>query len=418
MGKKLKVFEAFAGYGSQAMDLRNLNVNYEVVAISEIDKYAIRAYEAIHGETNNVGDISKVEIEDVPDHDLFTYSFPCTDISLAGNQLGLKEGSGTRSSLLWECKKIIEGKKPKFLLMENVKNLISKKHKDDFEEWINYLDEQGYRSYWKVLNSKDFGIPQSRERIFVVSIRNDIELEYEFPQGIESDVVLKDLLEENVDESYYVTTEKASQLISQYKGDLAVSCAIRSREFKQTGWKDECPSLLARDYKNPKNIIMPCITPDRINKRQNGRRFKEDSEPMFTLTTQDRHGILEIPLQEPLFKIRQATKQGFALAYEGDSINLEQPSSLTRRGRVGRQMANTLNTSNHQAVIQNYKIRRLTSRECFRLMGVSDSDIDKIQDEGISKSQQYKLAGNSIVVQVLEYIFKNFLQEYINKENE
>lgn len=106
MGKKLKVFEAFAGYGSQAMALRNLNVNYEVVAIAEIDKYAIRAYEAIHGETNNVGDISKVEIDDVPDHDLFTYSFPCTDISLAGNQLGLKEGSGTRSSLLWECKKL------------------------------------------------------------------------------------------------------------------------------------------------------------------------------------------------------------------------------------------------------------------------------------------------------------------------
>lgn len=121
MKNKLRVFEAFAGYGSQSIALRNIGIDYEVVAISEIDKYAIKAYESIHGKVNNLGDISKINVEDIPDHDLFTYSFPCQDISVAGKQASLEENSGTRSSLLWECKKIIEGKKPKYLLMENVK---------------------------------------------------------------------------------------------------------------------------------------------------------------------------------------------------------------------------------------------------------------------------------------------------------
>lgn len=227
MGKKLKVFEAFAGYGSQAMALRNLNVNYEVVAISEIDKYAIRAYEAIHGETNNVGDISKVAIEDVPDHDLFTYSFPCTDISLAGAQLGLKEGSGTRSSLLWECKKIIEGKKPKFLLMENVKNLIGKKHKDDFEKWINYLYEQGYKSYWKVLNSKDFGIPQSRERVFIVSIRKDIDTgKFEFPTGQRTMKVVAEFIDED-NENRYLKKSLQPYLDPKYHREYSSNSGVK-----------------------------------------------------------------------------------------------------------------------------------------------------------------------------------------------
>ena len=163
MKNKLRVFEAFAGYGSQSIALRNIGIDYEVVAISEIDKYAIKAYESIHGKVNNLGDISKINVEDIPDHDLFTYSFPCQDISVAGKQASLEENSGTRSSLLWECKKIIEGKKPKYLLMENVKNLVSKKHKPYFDKWLEWLEEQGYSNTWKVLNAKDYGIPQNRE---------------------------------------------------------------------------------------------------------------------------------------------------------------------------------------------------------------------------------------------------------------
>ena len=150
----IKVFEAFAGIGTQRMALRNLGIEHEVVAIAEIDKFAIKSYEAIHGDVNNLGDISKIKTEDIPDHDLFTYSFPCQDISVAGKQAGLKEGSGTRSGLLWECEKVIEVKRPKYLLMENVKNLVGKKFKADFDKWLERLEKLGYSNYWKVLKSR------------------------------------------------------------------------------------------------------------------------------------------------------------------------------------------------------------------------------------------------------------------------
>ena len=202
--KKIRVFEAFSGYGSQSIALRNIGVDYEVVAISEIDKYAIKAYEAIHGKTNNLGDICKIDIKDIPEHDLFTYSFPCQDISIAGRQMSLEEGSGTRSSLLWECKKIIEHCKPKYLLMENVKNIISKKHKPYFDKWLDYLESLGYVNYWKVLNAKDYGVPQNRERVFVVSILGEHK-PYEFPEGFELTKYTRDILEENVDERYYTS---------------------------------------------------------------------------------------------------------------------------------------------------------------------------------------------------------------------
>ena len=199
---KLRVFEAFAGIGSQRMALRNLNIPHEVVAISETDKFAIKSYMAIHGETLNLGDISKIKIEDIPEHDLFTYSFPCQDISMAGKQASLKEGSETRSSLLWECKKIIENKKPKYLLMENVKNLISKKHKPYFDKWLEYLENLGYTNYWKVLNAKDFGVPHNRERIFAVSILDNKE-QYVFPEAKELDTTLEDILEEQVEKIFF-----------------------------------------------------------------------------------------------------------------------------------------------------------------------------------------------------------------------
>ncbi|OHX27741.1 hypothetical protein BKX95_03785 [Streptococcus iniae] len=137
----LKVFEAFAGIGTQRMALRNLGIPHEVVAIAEIDKFAIKSYEAIHGTVNNLGDISKINPDIIPDHDLFTYSFPCQDISVAGKQAGLDIDSGTRSGLLWECQKVIAAKKPKYLLMENVKNLVGKKHKLNFDKWLDWLDK-------------------------------------------------------------------------------------------------------------------------------------------------------------------------------------------------------------------------------------------------------------------------------------
>ena len=209
---KIKVFEAFSGIGTQRMALGNLGIEHEVVAIAEIDKYALKSYEAIHGDCPNLGDISKIDPNTIPDHDLFTYSFPCQDISAAGKGKGFEKGSGTRSGLLWECEKVIRAKKPKYLLMENVKNLVSKKFKPGFEEWLKALEEIGYTNYYSVLNAKDFGIPQNRERVFCVSILGNHE-PYIFPEKQELTIRLKDVLEDDVDKKYYLSEERVAQLI-------------------------------------------------------------------------------------------------------------------------------------------------------------------------------------------------------------
>lgn len=152
----------------------------------------------------NYGDISKINWEDVPDFDLFTYSFPCTDISNAGQQKGLEEGSGTRSSLLWECRKAIESKKPKYLLMENVKALMSEKFRPYLQKWEQWLASQGYANFTQVLNAKDYGVPQNRERVFMVSILKENAIYY-FPKPFELKTRLKDVLEQHVDEKYYLS---------------------------------------------------------------------------------------------------------------------------------------------------------------------------------------------------------------------
>src|SRR5574344_1307150 len=230
----LRIFEAFAGYGSQSIALRNLGVDYEVVAISEIDKYAIQAYYALHNkDIPNLGDICRIKVEDIPEHDLFTYSFPCQDLSVAGKQAGL--GKGTRSGLLYECEKIIEAKKPKYLLLENVKNLVGKKFKAKFEEWLAYLESLGYTNYWKVLNAKDYGVPQNRERVFVVSILGDHKL-YKFADKIPLDKCIADILEDEVDDKYYLSDEiqKRFKLTNQNENIIGTT----KPEFRTIGQRD------------------------------------------------------------------------------------------------------------------------------------------------------------------------------------
>lgn len=202
----LRVFTAFSGYDSQCMALDRLGIPYDLVGWSEIDKYACQAHDAVYPQyaERNYGDISKIDWEQVPDFDLFTYSFPCTDISNAGVQKGLEEGSGTRSSLLWECKKAIEIKRPKYLLMENVKALVSQKFLPYYKKWEQYLAGLGYDNYCKVMNAKDYGVPQNRERIFIVSILDNDKV-FHFPEPIPLEKRLKDVLEDKVDEKYYLS---------------------------------------------------------------------------------------------------------------------------------------------------------------------------------------------------------------------
>lgn len=231
--KTIRVFEAFAGYGSQSMALKRLQrdfpgkVEFEFIGISEIATYAIAAYNAVHGDTPNFGDISKVDWPQVPDFDCFTYSFPCQDISTAGKQKGFVEGSGSRSSLLWECRRAIEAKRPKFLLMENVKALVQKKFMPEFQRWIATLDGLGYTSFWQVLNAKDFGVPQNRERVFMVSILGDACFEFPKPSPLEKR--LRDVLEENVSEEYYLKDEHAQRILAHCERKQAEGCGFKAQ---------------------------------------------------------------------------------------------------------------------------------------------------------------------------------------------
>lgn len=217
---KIRVFTAFSGYDSQCLALDRLKrdfptFDYELVGWAEIDKYAIQAHNALYPQwaDRNYGDISKIDWDEVPDFDLFTYSSPCQDFSNAGLQLGGEEGSGTRSSLLWECRRAIISKHPKYLLLENVAALVSQKFLPLFNKWQAELESYGYTNFARVLNAKDYGVPQNRERVFLVSIR-DVDARYSFPPTMPLDKRLKDVLEQNVDERYYLSDKLTNYVFS------------------------------------------------------------------------------------------------------------------------------------------------------------------------------------------------------------
>lgn len=208
---KLKILSLFSGIGAFEKALKRRNIPFELVGFSEIDKYAVKSYCAIHdvSENKNLGDITKIDEKKLPnDIDLITYGFPCQDISLAGNQKGLfnEDGSQTRSGLFFDALRIIEHTRPKIAIAENVKNLTSKKFRSQFQIVLESLEKAGYSNYWQILNSKDFGIPQNRERVFIVSVRKDIDQGFEFPESILLTLKLKDVLEDEVDEKFYLTT--------------------------------------------------------------------------------------------------------------------------------------------------------------------------------------------------------------------
>lgn len=546
MKNKIRVFEAFAGYGSQSMALRRLGIDFEVVGISEIDKYAIQAYMAVHGDTANYGDISKIDWSSVPDFDFLTYSFPCTDISTAGQQKGLAEGSGTRSSLLWECRKAIEAKRPKYLLMENVKNLVSKKFTPYLKEWIIFLEGQGYSNYTKVLNAKDFGVPQNRERVFMVSILGEVS--FHFPKPFTLEKRLRDVLGKDVDESFYLSEKVVNTLLARNEknkakgngfkfapktGDVIASSITahpndrpcdnfikepitfhigniygdkKGRGFAGNVYDKDgiSPTIMTNGGGNRQPMIFECCNQERKygNKRVQSlvdsgkisghevqfldaynQKVSDICGTIKTTVDSSCLSFISEPINQALI-IKQATKKGYIEIPPGGVFDASYPESLTRRGRVqdnGKvsptltaggeppclyegmepkvlEAAETLkiiaNATRKQdcdvtinpdlslrpyvkdkaksgiselqtdydesigstlisarpnsiyGLTTNYRIRKLTPRECFRLMGVSEKDIDNIQKSGISKTQQYKMAGNSIVVDVLYYIFK------------
>lgn len=212
----LRCFFAFEGYNSQGLALRRLSEHHpdfrwECVGRSEIDKYAIAAADAIFPENKdkNFGDISKIDWSQVPDFDLFTYSFPCTDISSTGLQRGMAQGSGTASSLLWECERAIEIKRPKYLLMENVKALIGNRFMPYFLKWQNILIGLGYTNYWQVMDAADYGVEQHRRRVFMVSVYGPHNA-FHFPKTIKGNKAIEEHLEDYVDDYFYFNEDKVT----------------------------------------------------------------------------------------------------------------------------------------------------------------------------------------------------------------
>lgn len=309
----LNVLSLFSGIGAFEKALDNLGIPYNLLAYCEIDKYASKAYSLIHDvpEDKNLQDVTKVDILDILDDvDLITYGFPCQDISNAGKQKGFTDENGerTRSGLFFEALRIIEDYNPKFAIAENVKALTSKKFSEEFRIVLESLEEAGYNNYWQVLNAKDYGIPQNRERVFIISIRKDIDKGFTFPHPIPLELRLKDILEDNVDEKFYLSDEAVSKIANVPNKNTTCLLKKQAKEFyKET---ETANTLMARDYKGFGN--------------------------------QEFNAVIEV---------REATKKGYAEAYPGDSINLEQPNSKTRRGRVGKEVAQTLTTSCNQAVV-------------------------------------------------------------------
>lgn len=432
--EKLKHFSLFSGIESFKKALTNLGIDNELVGYSEFDKYASVALSAIHGvsEELNYGDITKIDETKVPDCELITYGFPCQDISIAGLGKGIIEG-GTRSGLLYDALRIIKHKKPKYAIAENVKNLVGKKFRKDFDNLLEELESYGYNNYWKVLNAKDYGIPQNRERVFVVSIRKDVDDgKFEFPKPYDSGLRLKDLLEVEVEEKYYIDNDRTNVLLSSLKEkDLLNGERFGADSTVNDPDKREISNCIIARYDagivNQKQVGMVIAEPsNELKLFTNLKGGKWDKIHESARRVYDEEGIAPtIPTCgggniEPKVAVREATKLGYAIATVGDSINLEQPNSKTRRGRVGKEVAQTLTTSCNQATLEHdYKIRKLTPKECWRLMGFTDLDYFKAR-KGLedrfyngkdrSNSQMYKMAGNSIVVDVLEGILKNLIK--------
>lgn len=441
----VRVFEAFAGYGSQSIALELLaqafpDFQFDTVGISEIDKNAIKAYRTLHGNViPNHGDITKIDWTQTADFDLLTYSFPCQDISSAGKQRGFTEGSGTRSSCLWACADAIETKHPRFLLMENVKALATqKKFSDDFRRWREWLIKHDYTNYYAVLNAKDYGVPQNRERVFMVSFLGD-HTPFYFPAPFELTHRLKHVLEDEVDEKYWLQQEQIQALIKHNERKQSEGCGFKTNF--QTGegisgaikTKEE-----SREYDT--YIKVPTYGNSRPAIVTLGNYSPSGHEASRVLsiegiapTVKENHGTINaiaVPrviqlgnlIEDSAYKNphrgRVYSVEGIAPCLnciEGGQreVKIIQRAHGYAKGGIF-DICPALTTSkwqdNNFAIIE-YWIRKLTPRECFRLMDVPEHYIDRLMSAGISNSQLYKLAGNSIVVACLFHIFRKMFCE-------
>lgn len=451
----------------------------------DVDKLNTRELNSIYYScilTKNLGDIGKIEsLEKYKGNvDLIVGGSPCQDFSIAGKQQGSmfkcldcnnkfnplvihyhkryncpKCNSDniekTRSSLLIEYLRSIREVKPKYFIYENVKNIIGKKFKDAFDMFKGELREYGYNIHYQILNAKNYGIPQNRERVFVIGIRKDIGDDFNFPQSFDNGLRLKDLLQDIVEDKYYIDNERTSDLLRKLKKedeDVSSNISVGNNDGRKEPYKviceqrtdeglrffkdDVCGTIRTIDSGGDKRVIEKTNEPKRLGglfdsekqKRQAGAVWDKNCIAPTVDTCQGGYREPSIIEELPKVVVKEATKKGYAIATIGDSINVSFPNSKTRRGRVGEGVAQTLETGCNQVTLEsNYKIRKLTPRECWRLMGFEDEDYYKARKalettyyngKDRSNSQMYKMAGNSIVVNVLMALYESLFKDCIN----
>ena len=441
--RKLRVLSLFSGIGAFEKALTNIGVDFEMVGFSEIDKYATKSYCAIHNvdESLNLGDITKIDLSNLPNADLITHGSPCTSFSLAGKGAGGDKGSNTPSSLMWYSVEIINKVKPKYVIWENVKNVLSKKHRHNFDLYIDTLDKMGYKSYFEVLNAKNYGVPQNRERIFVISILGEHK-PFIFPDEIPLELKLKDILEESVEERYYLKDTKDFFIKNSFK------MKYKGNGFRFAPHVKEKFEFSTKNFEIQANRLGGIFDTEK-SKHQAGSVWDTEGLSPTLDTMQGGWRQPCIIDATKILKVPQATKSGYIdmelpgiaatqqdicyIQYKGNEVELpciaasrgrnpENPSDRTPGCPTEQRLeVNTNNVSNTLTTVQkdNYvldvndlsqlKIRKLTPKECWRLMSFTDSDIEKCISIGISNTQLYKQAGNSIVVSILEGIFKELL---------
>lgn len=433
---KIRLIELFGGIGSQAMALRDIGADFERYRLVEFDKYAVTSYNAIHGTAFKTADIRDIHGKDlgVTERDkytyIMTYSFPCTDLSVAGKMKGMSKaewesGNSTRSGLLWEVERILKelpsDQLPQVLLMENVPQVHAEQNKDDFNSWCGFLRKKGYYNFYRDLNAKDYGIPQSRDRCFLVSILSDEFIEYSFPEGKKLDKVMKVFLESEVDEKYYINSEKAEKLIVDLvnretieRTETIVMKNMVNKQREATCRKsDIATTIMARNYKGVNNFDFNGV----LEKTEVKIVGMMDNTIDHTFESANRvYDKNALCPTIPSVEIKQNTKEGTIKCKVGGCYDASYPNSKTRRGRVQNDgdITPTLTASgieNINYIETRYRIRKLTPRESWRLMGYTDEDFDKAKEAGVSNSQLYKQAGNAIVKQVLMAIFAQMLPE-------
>lgn len=464
---KVRVGTLCSGYDSQCLAMERLKRNfpdfdYELVFWSEFDpeskrpldkQPAVIAHNALFPQwaDRNVGDMTKADWSAVGEIDLLTYSTPCTDISNAGRQAGAEKDSGTRSSIIWHTEKAIRTLRPKYLLMENVANFVSKAHIGTFKAWMALVESLGYNNFAKVLNATEFGCPQNRERIFVVSIRKDIADKFYFPQPIKLEKRFKDVLESNVDEKYYLSNALISSLSRDNKGfkgrgdnyimGTNIPICLNSKvDGKQPSVQDRIYSIEGcavaitsgwlQNIAEPIAVAMRGRNPENPSERgKSNGRYKQSLEPNTTgcanaITSVQKDCLVAEPQVMQVGNIVDDTNIGFKNPQRGriySADGLSPALNCCKGGGLEPKIVEGEITSNNLLELVQaglVRIRKITPREAFRLMDIEEGYIDVLMSCGVANTGMYQLAGNSIVVGCLYHLFRKMFCETENENDQ